>query len=76
MGYITPPPHPQSQRAWYLKPLGALSGSSLESLSLMSRPHHGQNDDASDTIHPQYAHSAFVSRSVSRHSSRRLQLGQ
>jgi hypothetical protein len=42
----------------------------------MSRPHQGQNDDASDTIHPQYAHSALVSRSVSRHSSRRLQLGQ
>jgi hypothetical protein len=59
-----------------LNPFGAISGSSLESLSWMVRPHQGQNDDASDTIQPQYAHSAPVSRWVSRHSSRRLQLGQ
>ena len=59
---MTPPPQPQSQRAWNLNPFGALSGSSLESSSWMLRPHQGQNDDASDTIHPQYAHSAPVSR--------------
>jgi hypothetical protein len=76
IGYITPPPHPQSQRAWNLNPFGAFSGASLESLSLMLRPHQGQNDDASETIQPQYAHSAPVSRWVSGHSSRRLQLGQ
>src|SRR5262245_16857087 len=76
IGYITPPPQPHSQRRWNLNPLGALSGSSLESSSAMFRPHQGQNDDASETIQPQYAHSAPVSRCVSLHSSLRLQLGQ
>src|SRR3989442_4160198 len=42
----------------------------------MSRPHHGQNENLSDTIQRQYRHSVLVMRWVSRHSSRRPQLGQ
>src|SRR5207253_1944194 len=40
-------------RRWYLNPLGALSGSGLESRSAMSRPHQGQNEKLSDTTQPQ-----------------------